>query len=82
MFSPFKPNKRYFVRTVTFYHLVTYIGKAGNFYKFKDVQTLLNIDDWEDFYKSRPHLPPHYKPMQSGVLTINEAAIVDLSPWE
>lgn len=84
MFSigPFRKKKRYFVRTLTFYYLCTFVQRRGKFYKFVDVEWIKNIPDYDDFIKSKPRLPPAMQPVQVGVIWIHEDAVVDLCDWQ
>lgn len=82
MFSPFVKGKLYFIKTITFYYIARYDGKSGKFYKFKNVQCLLSIPDWEDFFKSRPHLPPGLKPLPFPDLALNADGIMDVAQWD
>lgn len=82
MFAPFNKGKLYFVRTVTFYYLATFVKSKRGFYEFKNAECILSIPDWEDFLKSRPRLPPAYKPLPVGTIIINHEAVVDVMPWD
>jgi len=80
--SPFEVGKKYLVRTVTFYYLATYTKRKGNFYYFENVHLVLNIPDWQDFWQSRPSLPPAMKPISFPSIYLNQDGIVDVVPWE
>jgi hypothetical protein len=82
MFSPFKKNKKYFIKTVTFYYIGTLQKQCGGFLKFTDVKWIENVPDWQDFWKSRPSLPPSMKAHDMPTLHINADAIVDMTLWE
>ena len=81
MFSPFKKDKRYFIKTVSFYYLCTYVSKSDKFFKFKNIDLIFGIEDWEDFWKSRPNLPPAMKTVKVPETLINIDAIVEVTPW-
>lgn len=81
MLSPFKKKNLYFIRTVTFYYVAKFVKSRGDFYEFDEAQCILSIPDWDDFFVSKPRLPPAYKPLPTGKILINKAAIVDVLPW-
>lgn len=80
--NPFEEKRKYFITTISFYYLATYSARKGGFHYFDDVSLILNIPDWEDFWGSRPRLPPAYKPIQFPKIYLNEEAIVSAVPWE
>jgi hypothetical protein len=82
MFSPFKKNTRYFIKTITFYYIATYKSQRGGFFKFENVVWIENVPDWEDFWKSKPALPPSIKEHQMSDLSMNGAAIIDFAVWQ
>ena len=82
MFSPFQKKKRYFIKTVTFYYLGTLEKQYNGFLKFTNVKWIENVPDWQDFWKSRPSLPPAMKAHDMPTLVINREAIVDVTEWE
>lgn len=81
MFSPFEKDKKYFIKTVTFYYIGTYVARKGKFYKFKDIQIVLGIDDWDNFWKCRPNLPLGMKPISAPETWLSGEGIIEVTPW-
>ena len=82
MFSPFKKGNQYFIKTITFYYIGTYKSQRGGFLLFDNLKWIENVPDWEDFWKSRPHLPPAMRAHEMPGSWINQGAIVDVTKWE
>lgn len=79
--TPFKPKQRYFIKTVTFYYIATFVEENKGFLKFGDVVWIENIGKWNDFVAQRPHLPNDIKYHRAPDLLINQQAILDVTPW-